>query len=461
MLPPSQKFTYLSLNVDATDVAAQDAHTALLRAILQGPRRWGTIAVLLLVGGFCVWASTGLLAGGAIAPGVISPDGSRKTIQHLEPGIISEIMVRDGDYVETGGKLLTLENTMALATHGSLEKQYLALRARHARLTAERLGFKRLEFPKDLVAAAAGNADVTDILQVQRQLFAARLESLATRELILRQRVYQINEQIAGLTVQIASANQRVLIIDEELRGKHFLLERMLVPKPQVLALERTRTEITGDIGRFQAAIAEARQKISETKFQLTGLTVERNDEISRDLEKVRDDWSKVQEQLRTSEDTLKRTVIVAPVSGTVVNLRFKTRGGIVQSGEQILDIVPDKDELLIDAHVAPTDIDVVHAGLPAQVHLTALSNRRRLPRIEGTVRSVSADAMKDDKTGAPYYLARVEVDRQKLSDFLGKETLLIAGMPAEVLIVTGERTLFDYLLDPFRDIFRRALRES
>ncbi|MGE3481412.1 MAG: HlyD family type I secretion periplasmic adaptor subunit [Gammaproteobacteria bacterium] len=437
-----------------------DPAKGALRTVMRGPTLAGIGSVILLVGGFTGWASTGLLAAGAIAPGVVSPDSSRKTIQHLEPGIVGEIMVRDGDHVEAGAQLVLMEDTLARATHDMLVKQSQSLMGRQARLKAEQLNQNHIDFPKELLEAA-GKPEVTEILSVQLQMFVARRVALESRKRILQQRTRAIEEQIVGFEAQLAGARERVQIIDEELDGKRFLLDRMLVPKPQVLALERARTEITANIGQYQAAIAEGKQKITETELQLVGLDTDRADEIAAELDKVREEWGKVREQLRTTEDTLRRTVIVAPVSGTVVNLRFKTKGGIIQSGEPVLDIVPDKDELVIDAHVSPNDIDVVHAGLTAQVHFTAFANRRSLPRIDGTVRSVSADTLRDEKTGAPYYLARVEVNREALAEALGSEHSLVPGMPAEVLIVTGERTLFGYLLTPVRDIFRRSLRES
>ena len=493
----SQQFAYLQPTADNSGASA--SQKTALRSSVRGPMLAGFLSVTLLVAGFGGWAATGLLASGAIAPGVISPDGSRKTIQHLEPGIINQILVRDGDYVEVGTALLTLEDTTARASYEMLLKQFHGLRGRQARLTAERLGHDKIEFPRDLLAAAthevllkqyqrikgqqarlnvvqlgptrisytppkeepADGTGVSEILAVQQQIFAARAEALAARKRILEQRTKAIQEQMIGFEAQLLGAAQRVRIIDEELKGKRYLLERMLVPKPQVLALERTRTEIVASIGQYQAATAEAKQRISETEYQLVGLDTDRTDEITAELDKVREELAKVTEQIRASEDTLKRTVITAPVSGTVVNLRFKTRGGIIQSGEQILDIVPDKDELLIDARVAPMDIDVVHAGLRAQVHLSAFTNRRSLPRVDGVVRSVSADALRDEKTGNQYYLARVEVARDKITEALGVATRLVPGMPAEVLIVTGERTLLEYLLTPLRDVFRRGLKET
>lgn len=455
VIPPPHAQQYAYLPPAAED---KQADKEVLRASIRTPMLAGIGVVALLVVAVGGWASTAPLAGGAVATGVISPDGSRRTIQHLEGGIIGEIMVRDGDFVTVGAPLVTLEDTQARAAYEMLLRQSQGLRATQARLTTEQLGHDGINFQPDLLAAA-DDPEVRDILAVQRQLFATRRKALASRKQVMEQRIRQIRDQIRGYEAQLASAVQRLEIVADELKGKEFLFQKMLIPKPQMLAVRRAQAEIVGDRGEYLAAIARGGQQIGETELEIVTLDAERADEIAGDLDKVRGELAKVKEQLGASGDTLKRTLIAAPVSGTVVGLRFKTRGGVIQRGEPILDIVPANEDLLIDARVAPTDIDVVHPGLLAQVHLSAYSHRRSMPNIEGKVRSVSADSLRDEKTGMSYYLARVEVDREQLSG-LDMDVQLVPGMPAEVLIVTGERTLFGYLLEPFRDIFRRSLRE-
>ena len=451
--PTAQQYAYLP----PSDEAGQ-AGRAALRTSVRGPMLVGMLIVTLLVAGAGFWAATAPLAGGAVAPGVISPDGSRRTVQHLEGGIVGEILVRDGDFVEVGAPVVTLKDTQARAIYEMLLSQFWGLRAAQARLIAEQLGRAAVEFPAELLAAGQ-NVEVRDILDVQRQLFTTRREALESRKRVLRQRIAQIHQQIRGMQAQVASAQRRHEIVKEELKAKVALLELGFIPKPQVLALRREEAKILGDGGEYGAAVARGDQQIGEAELELVALDAQRADENAGDLERVRGELAKVREQLRAGEDTLERTVIRAPVSGTVVDLRFKTLGGVIQPGTPILDIVPANDELLIDARVAPIDIDVVHLGLPAQVHLLAYSYRR-LPRIVGKVLSVSADSLRDDRTGAAYYLARVEVDRRELAS-LANDVQLVPGMPAEVLIVTGERTLFEYLFQPFGDFLRRGLRET
>lgn len=455
VIPPSHDdvFAYLPAVRDS-----QGTDRAGLRASVRGPALAGMLVVLLIGAGFGGWAATAPLAGGAVAPGVISPDGSRKTIQHLEGGIIGEIMVRDGDLVAAGAPLVTLEDTQARAAHEMLLHQYHGLLAVQARLTAERLGQGRIDFPSDLLAASDAPG-IREIMEVQGQLFTTLRDAQASRRRVLEQRIQQIRDQIHGLEAQLASSVERLAIVEEELSAKEFLFEKKLVAKPVVLAVRRAQSEIEGDRGEYQAAIAQSEQQIGEAELEILAVDALRASEIASELAETRGELAQVKQQLSASEDTLQRTVITAPVSGTVVDLRFKTRGGVIQPGEAILDIVPANDDLLIDARLAPTDIDVVHAGLLAQVHLSAYS-QRGLPRIEGKVRSVSADSLHDEQTGMSYYLVRVEVDRENLSQ-LGMDVQLVPGMPAEVLIVTGERTLLGYLLQPLRDLLWRSLREA
>jgi HlyD family secretion protein len=444
----------LTISADAKDA---DTDLAALHASVRRPIFAGMAVLILLVGAFGGWGATAPLAGGAVANGVISPDGSRRTIQHLEGGIIAEILVRDSDTVAAGAPLLVLEDTQARANHDVLQSQYWQLSATQARLVAEQLGRDKIEFPHEL-QAASNIAEVSEFLDAQRQLFATRREALASRKRVLDQRIRQTRDQIRGLQAQLASALQRIEITEDELKAKEYLLAQSLIAKPPVLALRRTRAEIEGSGGEYRASIAQAEEQIGQTEMELIALDAVRADEIAGELDKVRGELGKVREPLTASEDKLKRTIVTAPVSGTIVDLHFKTRGGVIRPGDPILDIVPVEEELLIDARVAPTDIDVVYPGLPAQVHLTPYS-KRRLPQIEGKVRSVSADSLRDERTGTSYYLARVEVDRDQLRR-LDKDVQLVPGMPAEVMIVTEERTLLEYLLQPFLDVFRRGLRE-
>ncbi len=430
-----------------------------LRRVIRGPARAGVAIIAIFVTGAIGWASVAPIASGAVAPGIISPDGSRRTVQHLEGGIIREIRARDGDQVAEGQVLVVLQETQAAATHDMLVDQADMLAASQARLVAEQAGGNAIVFPAELRDAARASARTKAFTDGQTALFEKRRATLQAQVEVLDDRKRQYTEQIAALTAQLSSTNIQIELISEEMEAKSQLLQRGLVTKPELLRLQRAKAALEGDRGRFSGSIAEVQQRIGETETQRISVVAERAEDVSTELEKVRSDLAAALERLSASSDILGRTVITAPVAGKVVNSHFKTEGGVIRPGEPILDIVPSGEQLFIDARVAPVDIDVVSVGLGAVVHLSAYSSRG-LPRIEGTVREVSADRIVDPVTGQAYFLARVEVSN-KVLEKLGKEYVLMPGMPAEVMIVTGERTTMGYLLEPFMEAFRRGLRET
>jgi HlyD family secretion protein/epimerase transport system membrane fusion protein len=412
-------------------------------------------ATFLLVFGVC--GSVIPIAGGASAPAIISPDGSRKTVQHLEGGMIEALRVRDGDTVGIGQPLVILSSVQARATYETLLEQYRTLLVSRARLLAESAGQDEIEVPAEM-REAISEPGLLKVLEGQRQLLRTRHAMHRSRVRVLRQRIDQYQEQITGLQAQVQSATRQFELLNEEVEGKEQLQRKGILPKPELLRLQRMQAEILGRKGEHTGNIARVRQQIGEAELQISAFDAERADQITTQLDQVRMELATTSERLFASKDVLNRTIIRSPVAGKIVNLRFKTEGGVVQKGEPIMDVVPSDDRLLIDARISPNDIDVVHTGLPAQVHLLAYANRTA-PRISGVVRSVSADRLVDESTHQPYYLARVEVDRDevKRSD---SSIELVPGMPAEVLIVTGEQTLLQYLIKPFTDAWRRSLRE-
>jgi HlyD family secretion protein len=430
---------------------------AALRRSLRWPVRVGIFVMSFFVFGFVGWGAFVPLAGGAVAPGVISPDGDRRTVQHLEGGIIAQLMVRDGDVVAPGQPLVVLESLQPKATHDMLLSQQWALLATHARLIAEQAGHTEIQFPRELLNSTDERLQV--VLEGQRRLFSDRLTTHIARKDILRQRIEQLNEQIKGLRAQVDASNIQLDLIAEELVAKESLLRKNFITKPEVLKLQRAVAEIEGRRGEYMGAIARAQQQIGETQVQILMTDAERIDQVTTRLEQLRVELATVTEKLNASVDILKRTVITAPIAGIVLNMRFKTNGGVLKPAEPILDIVPADDMLLIDAKISPVDIDVVRVGLQAKVHLTAYSGRST-PRLNGIVKTVSADRMVDEGSRQSYYLARVHVDGEEIRQaHPGIE--LIPGMPAEVLIVTGERTMAEYLFQPFLDALWRSFRET
>lgn len=428
-----------------------------LRRTLRWPLRVGLLVMIFFGVSFIGWGAFVPLAGGAVAPAIISPDGDRKTVQHLEGGIIAQLLVRDGDNVVPGQPLVLLESIQPKATHDMLMAQQWTLVATLARLQAEQAGQTEVQFPAQMVESS--DERLQAVLDGQQRLFRDRLTTHIARKDVLRQRIEQLHEQVRGLQAQVDSSNTQLELIAEELAGKEALLRRNIVTKPEVLKLQRAVAELEGRRGEYLGAIARAQQQIGETQIQILMTDAERIDQVTTRLEQARAELATITEKLNASVDILKRTVITAPIAGVVLNLRFKTNGGVLKAAEPILDIVPADDALLIDARISPNDIDVVRIGLPAKVQLSAYSGRYA-PRLNGVVRNLSADRVVDETTRQPYYLARVHVDREEIrQSHLGIE--LIPGMPAEVLIVTGERTMAQYLLQPFLDALWRSFRET
>jgi HlyD family secretion protein len=426
------------------------------RPAVRGPARWGVGLILLFVLAFGGWGYLVPLDGGAVAPGVVNPDSGKKTIQHLEGGIIAELPVREGEIVRAGQPLVVLESTQARAQHETLVQQKLSLLARKARLEAEKAGRAGIDLPEELLSA---EPHVRIIVEAQQEVFDTRRQTHAARREILVQRIEQLLHQIKGFEAQVESASSQIEFVAEELSAKEYLVKRGLSPKPEALRLKRTDAEISGKRGEYIAEIARARQQIGEARMQMLSADAERADQIAGDAEKARAELSEVNEKLQASADVVRRTVVPAPVDGTVVDIRFKTVGGVVQRGDPIMSIVPAGDELIIEARLTPVDVKAVHAGLQAQVNLTAYSSRL-VPKIPGTVRTVSADRLTDEAKGQPYYLARVAVDRPTLQR-LAPGIDLIPGMPVDVLVVTERRTMLDYLTRPFHDALWRSFRES
>jgi len=427
--------------------------------LLRGPVLIGYLVVLLFFGGLGTWAALAPIAGATIATGVISPEGSRKTVQHLEGGIITEILVNDGDMVQAGDRLVALQGTQARAAFQVLRGQRRLLAAKLARLLAEQAGQDEIRFPDWLlVPDTADDTELSEILNAQRDLFEARSDLHSGRKAIGQKRIDQLGEELTGLASQIGSQREQLALLDEELKAKKGLVERGLMARPEYLALRRLKAEIEGEIAENVANAARTRQSIGETELQIVNEGAVRLDKIVAELAETRSELASVEERLYAQQDILTRTSIVAPVSGIIVQKRFHTTGGVVGPGQPILDIVPQDIQLLIDAQVRPVDIDEIAPGQTARVHFLSYSERN-LPQIMGTVRSISADSLLDEASGMSYYLAKVEVPPEELEK-LGDGVTITPGMPTEVLIMSGERTLVQYLVQPLLDSLRRTFRE-
>lgn len=426
---------------------------------LRGVALAGAIVMAVFFGGLGGWAYLAPLDSAAIAPGVVSVDTNRKTVQHLEGGIVREILVRDGDRVSVDQPLMILDRTRAEASLELVLSRRRVAAALAARLEAERDQSDTVRFPDWLVAEVEEGRAQRSILDAQTAIFRARRKALDGQASILEQRIAQVKEEVAGLKGLIVAEDRQLSLIGQEVGDVQSLFDRQLTPKSRLLALQRQQAEIAGSRARNVAAIARAKQSIGEASLQISELTTKRVNEALDELEKTQAELLDLEERIRAARDVLARSVITAPTDGIVVGLEVHTPGAVISSGQPLMDIVPTSDIKVIEARIGPEDIDVVHPDLKAEVRLTATSGRNQRA-LDGRVRSVSADRLLDDRTGAPYFLARVELEDPDLKAKLAGVDLY-PGMPAEVIIVTGERTPLDYLLQPLRTSFRRALREQ
>ncbi|EAR21905.1 Type I secretion membrane fusion protein, HlyD [Nitrococcus mobilis Nb-231] len=415
------------------------------------------VAILVAFGGFGTWAAIAPLASAAIAPGVVTVDSNHKKVQHLEGGIIKTLLVRDGDKVKAGDVLVQLDETQPQASLAILQTKSDAARALEARLLAERDDAAEIEFADDLLKRRV-DPNVAELLSGQETLFEARRNALKGETIILESRIEQLKNDIAGVRAQQKAKEHQIELVEDEARSLQKLLQKGYVGKPRYLALEREVARLEGERGEHISEIAQANTKIGETKLQIIQLWREFQEKVADELRSIQADILDLKERIRAAQHVLEHIEIRAPVSGSVVGMAVHTVGGVIKAGETVLDIVPVDDRLIIEARVQPQDIDNVHIGQEANIRFTAFK-RRNTPSLVGHVSYISADRIVDSRTGEAYYKARLAVSDNEVARLGDKH--LQPGMPAEVMIKTGEGTAIEYLARPFLDSLERAWREE
>ena len=421
--------------------------------------RWaGYLVVFLLFGVLGSWSAVALLDSAAVASGIVTLESYKKTVQHLEGGIVKELRVREGDSVKAGDTLVQLDDTQSRAQLEIVRAQLNALRLTEARLLAERDGLSEVKFSDDLMALSKTDARVAEQMDGQLKSFAVRQGDLKSRISLLNEKISQLHQQIRGFDDQEKILVRRIDLFSDELNGLRSLLDKGLGDKVRLRALERDKAEVEGLLSTVRSQRSQAKLQISEAQLQITQTKQENQKNVVAELNDTQVKISDSLERERALADTLKRTDIVAPVNGRVVGLEVHTEGAVIAPGAKVLDIVPQSETLLVDAHVSPSDVDKVIPGLVARVRFTAF-NQRTTPTVLGKVLSISADRLTDPVTNMPYYLARIQVSPEEMATLKGLE--LIPGMPADVMIVTGERTVLDYILRPLLDAFARSFKEE
>jgi len=420
-------------------------------------RRLGLTVAMVFFSGLGLWSWLAPLSTAAIATGVVVPQDARRTVQHLEGGIVAALEVDEGDHVAAGDVLLTLDSARAGARLAELEQRRITLAAMHARLRAQVTGAGEVVFGDPPQGIPATDHRIMLARQNQRLVFSARQEAMAAQRYLLSSRIGQYGAEIAGLRQVSAALDDQIALIGEELVTTRTLYQRGLQRMGPYLALQRQEAALRADHAATTATISRLSRQIDEAKGRIRALEHSAHEGAVTELARVAGDLAAVAAQIPQWADAVARATVRAPVAGRVFNIRLT--GGVLPPGGDILDIVPEGGGSVVAARIHPADIDAVAPGMVAQV-LPGAYPQRNLPRLIGTVQSVSADRLIDDRTGAPYFLARIRVTPEALAQ-VDPQMVLSPGMPAEVIIPTGDRTLIGYLLAPIVGSLRRGLREG
>jgi HlyD family secretion protein len=418
----------------------------------------GLVVIGVLVIGFGGWAGTTQLSGALIAPGSIVVDSNVKKVQHPTGGIVGEVRVREGDSVKVGDVVVRLDDTVTRANLAIVTKGLNELYARKARLEAERDGISEIEFPKALLDAGAGDPEVRKIMDAEKKLFELRRTSRSGQRSQLRQRIVQLQEEITGHAAQRNAKQKEVELIERELAGVRDLFNKNLIQINRLTQLEREATRLEGERGQLIATTAQSKGKINELELQIIQIDQDLSSEVAKEMREIDGKIGEFVERKVTAEDQLRRVDIRSPQDGTVFQSNVHTVGGVISAGDAIMLIVPEADNLTVEAKVNPQDINLLQLGQKAILRFTSF-NQQSTPEIDGTVSRISADITTDQRTGVGYYTIRVALSAKEVAR-LG-EVKLVPGMPVEAFVQTGDRTVVSYLMKPLTDHFQRAFREK
>lgn len=423
----------------------------------KGYRRLGFLILLIAFGGFGAWAILAPLAVAVVAPGSVSMESFKRSVQHFEGGIVRELLVEDGDHVEAGQPLVVLSDTQVRSQLEIARSKHLINRAMEVRLLVEQEGGETLEFPQELLDSDI--ARVQQVVNVQQRLFFARRQALQGTLESLDEQVIQMREQIEGLEALINVNTQRIESLQAEAADFRSLYREGLGDNQRLRELERQVLQYQGENASHRSEMARLRSQISENQMQKEIHIQEFQKGVGEELRNAQAQIAEAEEQIVSLSDQVERTVLLAPVSGTVVDRQVHSIGAVVRAGDTVLDIVPSSDGFVIEARVANRDIDNIYRGQPAEIRFSAF-NQRLTNVIDGEVIYISADSFEDEATGQRYYRARIRVTEEGKHD-MTEQMQLLSGMPAEVMIRTGERTFASYIAKPITDMLSRAIRED
>lgn len=420
-------------------------------------RQIGYWLTAILLGGCGLWASFAPIDTGALAPGIVQVEGKRKSVQHLEGGIVSEIMVRNGDSVIQGDPLLSIDVTQANAELLILAGRRIDLQGKHDRLVAERDDLDLIPFSEGLLSLGEDDDRAATAIAGESTLFAARRADRDGEVQLLLQQQAQLSEQAAGFEAIRASSNTLLSSLDTEIADLSELLREGYVDKQRLRELERSRTRVLGEIAETNSKIASVSVAIAESQLQIVQLNKRFKSEVVDELKQVQTALYDVQQQFNTVLDRVERAIIRAPADGFVLNTSTTTVGAVISAGEELMEIVPHDKDLIIEARVSPFDIDRVQAGQLAEVRFAVFKDAYL---VSGTLTKLSADRLIDSSTNTPYFAAEVAIEQEDFDRFYNGARL-VPGMPAEVLIKTGNRTFLDYILSPLNRTVSTSLLED
>jgi HlyD family secretion protein len=417
----------------------------------------GLAVVAVLAGGLGGWASMQEISGALIAPGQIVVESNVKKVQHPTGGVVGELLAHDGTAVKAGDIVVRLDDTVTKANLAIVTKNLDASMARAARLEAEQRGLDKLTFPPQLMNRAS-DPDVANVMASETKLFDVRVNGRAGQKAQLHERIAQLKEEIDGLTAQEHAKDQETALVEKELTGVRQLYDQHLVQISRLTTLERDAARLNGERAQYIASKAQAKGKITETELQIIQVDKDMVSEVSKDLRETNDKIGELIERKVTAEDQLRRVDIRAPQDGVVEQSTVHTVGGVINAGDAIMLIVPQTDDLQVEAKVNPQDIDKLQVGQKTLLRLSAF-NQRTTPELNGIVSRVSPDVTTDQRTGQSYYTIRVSMPPAEIAR-LG-DVRLIPGMPAEAFVQTGDRTMLSYLMKPLNDQLMRAFKEK
>lgn len=422
------------------------------------PLIWGFLTLGLLIGGLGGWSVLTTLTGAIIAPGQIEVAQSRQVVQHVDGGVVAEILVAEGDAVSAGDVLLRLDGSPLHSELTIVENQLYELSARRARLEAERDDAGAVGFPAGLLKAAETRPDVAEMVDGQASLFAAHRETLAQATDQRQKRIGQIDSQIAGIDAQQAATETQVALLDADLRAQRDLLDQGLTQAARVSAIEQELAQAQGHAGELTAAKAEAAGRITEIEIEIRGLATQLREAAEAELRDVAAQELELSERQRALVERIGRLDIRAPAAGLVFGLQVTTPQSVIKPADPLMFIVPQDRPLLVAVRIPATHVDEIHLGQEVRLVFSSLPSRTT-PELTGQVTLVSADALTEERTGATYYRAEISITADSLRAI--GQVDIVPGMPVNAFIRTADRTPLSYLLKPFTDYFRSAFRET